>query len=249
MRTILLAYTLLTLVACSTDDLIPCSKNGQQGKLCKEYRYLNGAPSGFVDHEHDGDSVLTSRFYDDELRLQKTIINRFENGRTSIISEQWPGRASNVRTYHYNEMDSLAGVHYGANDSVMEFDYHLGKRQRVSVFHKGVLNRYDEYRYFLDDGKLYRVYSYNNADSLLSYLSFEYFSSGHLRQSHYSADHHLIDRRIFSFAPDGLITSVELTDSLGQVAERTEYLYSGQNVIELNRTTSKNRFKSVFLYY
>lgn len=249
MRTNLLLFIILGFIGCSTDGLIPCSEGGVEGKLCKEYRFLNDAPQGYVSFEHGGDSVLTSRFFNSASQLQKTIVQRFEGGKTSIIAEQWPEKESSVRTYHYNEMDSLAFVYYGANDSVMELSYEDGKRKRVAIFHQGELKRYDEYRYFLDDGKLYRIYSYNDSDSLLSYLSYEYFSSGHVREAHYTADNTFLGRRTFSFAPNGLITSVEFTDSLGQVSGRIDYFYEGLRLTEKTSSSFGNTSKSEFLYY
>ena len=235
--------------ACSTDQLAPCNEDGPTGELCKEYRYFNDSPAGYVEFKIHGDSIAISDFYNQNSRLIKTVTERSKNGQIQVISEQYPNEASRIQTLHYNEIDSLWRVVYGANDSLLEVTYENGKRLRDAYFHNGELNRYFQYRYFLDDGELYRVYAYSRDSTLLSYRSFESFSTGQNRVSYFTANHRLIGREVYRFV-NGLITSIEFTDSTSTVTERTDYIYdSAVNLTEKTEVRAKQTYKSIFLYY
>ena len=234
---------------CSTDQLTPCMVDGAEGELCREYRYYNDAPTGYVTFNNEGDSVALSDYYNQNSKLIKTVKERFENGQTKVVTAQFPNEASRVQTWHYNEIDSLWRIVFGANDSVVEISYENGKREREAYFHAGELDRYFDYRYYQDDGKLYRIYAYGNDSIQLSYRNFEYFSTGQNRVSHFTANHRLIGRRVYR-SQNGLIRSIELTDSAATVTERTDYLYdAASNLTEKIEVKAEQTYKSVFLYY
>lgn len=250
MKNAILLVFVLGLSACSTDQLVPCDGDGPSGELCREYRYFNGTPEGYVEFEHAGDSLLVSRIYDDQHRLQKTVKQWFEDGRTSVIAEQYPDADTKVQTWNYNAMDSLEAIVYGAIDSSLMITYENGKRKKESYMKGDSVQRYFTYRYFQDDGNLYRIYHYNSDDSLLTYRSFEYFSTGQTRVSFYTSANRLIGRRVFRFSQNGLISSTEFTDSTATVTEHTDYIYDASlHLTEKSGTRPDGTYKSVFLYY
>lgn len=246
---IFIAFTIF-LSACERDGLIPCAGDGPIGQLCREYRYYNDSPIGYVDFLTEGDTVLTSEIYDQQHRLQKTKKEWLVNGKTSVIAEQYPDEDTKVQTWHYNGFDSLETIVFGANDSSMHIIYENGKRKTESYIHGDSLVRYFTYRYFQDDGNLYRIYLYNAKDSLLSYRSFEYFSTGQKRVSFYTSCNELIGRKVFRFLQNGLISSIEFTNDEEAVTERSDYLYDASfNLIEKTQSVPSGTYKSVFLYY
>ena len=237
------------LFSCSTDSFVPCSE-GDDGELCREYRYYNDSPEGFVAFSKVDDSVEVARIHDRFSELQKTIITRFENGKTTIITEQFPDKDSKVQSWHYNEFDSLSTIVYGANDSLIEIIYEDGKRSRKNVFHLNVLQRYLTYRYYQDDGKLYRISAYNSNDSLVAYWNHDYFSTGQNRISYYTSTHQLTGRYVYNFSSADLLLSAKLTNADGEVIEYAEYDYDNSGrLIESRQEKNQGVFKSVFLYY
>ncbi|HAP69981.1 MAG TPA: hypothetical protein DCR04_09715 [Flavobacteriales bacterium] len=249
MKQLAFLFGLIVIGACSTDELAPCIDDGPEGELCREYRYFNESPEGYVEFKLYGDSVAVSDFYTSGLRLAKTVTEWFENGQTQIISEQFPNEVSRIQTFHYNDIDSLWQVVYGANDSVLEITYENGKRLQEAYFHGGELNRFFVYRYFLDDGNLYRIYAYDKDSVQVSYRNFEYFSTGQNRVSSFTADHKLIGREVYN-SENGLLTFVQFTDSTSAVTERTDYIYdSALNLTERTEARAGQTYKSVFLYY
>lgn len=245
-----LFFIAFVLSSCETDNLIPCNGDGPSGKVCREYRYFNGSPSGYAEFTYEGDSILISEIYDQQHRLQKTLKQWSVNGKTTVIAEQYPDEDTKVQTWHYNDVDSLTAIVFGANDSSIQITYENGKRKTESYQYGDSLNRYFSYRYFQDDGNLYRIYRYNSQDSLLSYRSFEYFSTGQNRVSYYTAANELVGRKVYRFSQNGLISSIEFTDDEGVVTERSEYLYDASfNLIEKTETVPNGTYKSVFLYY
>jgi hypothetical protein len=249
MRNLVFAFIAIAFTACYTDGLLPCEKQGVEGKVCREYRYFNGSPQGFVEFNHRGDSLKVSDYYDQNSKLTKTIREQFENGRTIVISEQYPTENSRIQTWHYNELDSLELIVFGANDSIVRIDYELGRRKHEAYFNGTELDRYFEYRYYQDDGKLYRINAYNGNDSLLSYRQFEYFSTGQNRITYYTPEHNITGRRLFR-TQNGLITSIEFTDRSGVVTEQTDYIYdASSNLIEKTEQLGEMTYKSIFLYY
>lgn len=250
MKNVLLICIVFVLSACETDSLIPCEGDGPTGEVCREYKYFNHSPTGYVDFTHDGDSLLIIEAYDQQHRLQKTVKEWFVNGSTSVIAEQYPDENTKVQTWHYNELDSLEAIVFGANDSSMHIIYENGKRKTESYIHGDSLVRYFTYRYFQDDGNLYRIYMYNAQDSLLSYRSFEYFSTGQNRVSYFTASNELVGRKVFRFSQNGLISSIEFTNDEGAVTERSDYIYDASfNLIEKTQSVPSGTYKSVFLYY
>ncbi|MFT6211728.1 MAG: antitoxin component YwqK of YwqJK toxin-antitoxin module [Bacteroidia bacterium] len=249
MKKLAFLFSLVVFAACSMDELTPCIDDGPEGELCREYRYFNESPEGYVEFKSSGDSVAISDFYNPNSKLVKTITERFENGQIRVVSEQFPNEASRVRTLHYNEIDSLWRVVYGANDSVLEITYENGKRLQDAYFHNGELKRYFLYRYFLDDGKLYRIYAYGADRVQLSYRNFDYFSTGQTRISSFTVDHKLIGREVYNSQND-LLTFVQFTDSTGTVTERADYIYDAAfNLTEKTEIKAEQTYKSIFLYY
>lgn len=247
-----LILLLALLSACSEDVLVPCSSETLTGKLCREYRYYNDEPQGFAEYEYQGDSVVFSNVYSTSSELQETIIRRYKNGQLSVITEQFPGMDSRVETRHYNEMDSLVLVVYGANDSSQVFTYDKGKRFRqIRIAGKDTIG-YSQYRYYQDDGMLYRITVYDGNDSLLSYRDFDYLSGNDgtfYRATYYTSEHELIGRRRFSFSQNGLISSMEYRLADGTLAESKEYIYdSAERLTEESGQQYGNTSKSVYLY-
>lgn len=249
MRKLVFFYLVVALTSCSTDPFTPCLEEGIAGNLCREYRYLNNRAQGYVAYKVNGDSATVSDFYNQNSKLTKTVIERLENGQTKVIAEQYVNKPSRIQTWHYNEIDSLWKVVYGGNDSVMEISYENGKRLRETYYHAGELNRFFQYRYYQDDGKLYRIYAYGKDSVQLSYRNFEYFSTGQNRVSYFTANHKLIGRRVYSSA-NGLPQWIEFRDSTGTVTERTDYIYdSSFKLVEKTEIKSKQTYKSVFIYH
>lgn len=249
MKSLLLLLFSIVLYSCSTDGLVPCDGDGAEGTVCREYRYSNDLSEGYVEFAHQADTLKIADFFDDGLTLRKTRIERFVNGQTVSITEQFPGTTTRVQTWHYNEMDSLWIIVHGANDSTLEISYDNGKRISERYMSNGELNRSTQYRYYQDDGKLYRRYFYDSADSLIRYETYEYFSSGQRRISFHHADHEPIGRRVFTFSGAGLLISTEFTDADGSVTEREDYTYSMDKLLERTGIRAGTTTKSVFLYY
>jgi hypothetical protein len=244
----ILFFALLS--ACQTDLLLPCEEEGPVGNICREYRYSGGSAIGFVEYEYDSQASITSRIFDQQSNLTKTIIERFENGKTTLIAEQYPDVPSKVQTWHYNEMDSLFLIYYGFNDSTLEITFENEKRIREDYFHSDSLDRWVAYRYYEDDGKLYRKSFFSAPDSMLHYENYQYFSTGQNRISYYTPNHQLIGKRVFLFSQLGLITSIEFTNAQGAVTDRTDYIYdSAGKLSEKSRLGFNQISKSVYLYY
>jgi len=137
-------------------------------------------------------------------------------------------------------------VVYGANDSVLEITYENGKRLQEAYFHGGELNRFFVYRYYFDDGNLYRIYAYDKDSVQVSYRNFEYFSTGQTRISSFTVDHKLIGREVYN-SQNGLLTFVQFTDSTGTVTERADYIYDAAlNLTERTELRAEQTYKSVF---
>lgn len=223
------------------------------GRICREYRYYNDEPQGYVDYSYEGDSVVMRSIYDQNHSLEKTVIHRFEGSLLSVITEQFPSRASNVTSFHYNEFDSLQLVVYGANDSSMVISYENGKRLRETTLVNELPTHHTDYRYFQDDGLLYRITERNGSDTILSYRNFDYFSSNQTdfyREKRYTAAHQLIGIKRFSFSQNGLISSMEFRLTNGTVVQSKEYIYdSAGNLTEEIGFDYGNTSKSVYLYH
>ncbi|MDP6907987.1 MAG: hypothetical protein QF371_00705, partial [Flavobacteriales bacterium] len=190
-----LLILVLMICSCQTDVIIPCdNEEGVSGKLCREYLYANDSPIGFKTFEHQQDTVRISYFFDSHSEPQKTLTEKFENGRLYLKIAQFENSETQVETRHYNEMDSLSIILYGANDSSVVIFYEAENRIRQEINHADTLHRYDVYRYYQDDGKLYKISTYDSADELMFYRSFEYFSTGQNRVAFYTPGHRLIGK-------------------------------------------------------
>lgn len=219
---------------------------------CREYRYYDDNPQGYVEFEYLGDSVV-SNFLNRNSSLEKTVIERFNNNQIISVTNQFPDQASVVGTYHYNELDSLFLIVYGANDSSLQISYENGKRLReVKVVGSDTVGS-KEYRYFQDDGALYRISEFDGSGTLTAYRNFDYFNTNgteRYRTSEYTPDHQLIGRKVYTFSQLGLISSMEFKLTDNTIAESMEYIYDGAGkLIEKNGERLGITSKSVYLYY
>lgn len=250
MKNSILILTTVLFAACQTDALLPCENEGPVGEICREYRYSNDAAIGYAEFEYAPGSSVTENLYDQHSNLVKTIVEHFEDGKTVVIAEQYPDRESIVQSWHYNEIDSIHQIYFGGIDSVVEFTYENGKRLRDEYFHDGELNRWTSYRYYQDDGKLYRRSFYDDKDSLLRYENYQYFSTGQNRVTFYTPSHQITGRRVVRFSQLGLITSSEFTNADGVVTQNENYIYDAAGkLIEQHASTLNQSTKSVYLYY
>jgi hypothetical protein len=244
--------SLFLLVGCTPDALIPCNEDGPAGMLCREYRYFDDAPQGYVEFEYHGDSVVSNIFNRNSI-LEKTIIERYDDERIISVTNQFPEEESVVASYHYNELDSLFLIVYGTNDSSVQISYLDGKRSRESRVVDDEVVGYKDFRYFQDDGQLYRISLYNGSDSLLNYRNFDYFNTNGIeryRATEFTAEHQLIGRRLYTFSQNGLISSMEFRLEDGTVAERKDYIYDGAGkLIEETGRFYSSSSKSVYLYH
>lgn len=253
MRNWLFIGLLSLLYGCTEDVLVPCSSDQPPGRICREYRYFNNEPQGFVEFDHFGDSLLVSTIYNENSGVEKTIREQFDNGQLIAVTEQFPDRNSRVETWHYNEFDSLSLIIYGANDSVLHISYEDGKRFRESLLVNDAVAYYKEYRYFEDDGMLYRVSDYDADDSLLGYRNYDYFSGNEgsfYRTTHYTGNYELIGRTRYGFTQLGLISSMEFRLADGTLAASKTYIYDAAGkLIEEKGQRFNNSSKSVYLYH
>ncbi|MGB0368851.1 MAG: hypothetical protein ACPGD8_05570 [Flavobacteriales bacterium] len=250
MNRLLFILCALVVTACQTDPLLPCNADGPVGKVCREYRYANGSGVGFVEYEYEGESVITTNIFNQQSNPVKTVVQRFENGQTTVIAEQYPDQPSNVQTWHYDEMDSLFLVYHGFNDSTLEITYEQGRRIREDYFNTDSLDRWVAYRYYQDNGKLYRKSFHNNQNLLLYYEIYDYFSTGQDRISYFDPNNQLIGRRVFRFSQLGLVTSMQYTLANGQITEHADYIYDAAGKLtEQTLTVAQRATKSVYLYY
>lgn len=250
MKNLVYIAIFLGLTACEADVLLPCDAQGPTGKACREYRYLEDAAQGFVEFEYEADSTVISKIFNQQSNLVKTIVERFENEQTIIIAEQFPSNETRVQSWHYNTNDSLFQINYGSSDSLLEISYENGKRVREDYYHFGELDRWVDYRYYQDDGKLYRKSFYTSTDSLTDYQNYQYFSTGQYRIARYTPTHQLITNTVYVFSQLGLITSIETTNAEGEVTRDEKYIYDvAGKLIEQNALRFGQSSKSVYLYY
>jgi hypothetical protein len=236
--------------ACRTDALLPCENEGPVGEICREYRYSDDDAIGFAEFEYEPDILTTENIYDQHSNLIKTIIEHFEDGKTVIIAEQYPDKESIVQSWHYGDNDSIRQIYFGGIDSLIEYAYENEKRLRDEYFHDGELDRWTSYRYYQDDGKLYRKTFYNAEDSLLRYENYQYFSNGQNRVTYYTPSHQITGRRVVRFSQLGLITSNEFTNADGVVTQNENYIYDvAGKLVERHALNFDQSAKSVYLYY
>lgn len=253
MRIVLVIIFSTVLFGCSTDEVVPCSGEGLNGQLCRAYRFYNEDGIGFTEYNYQGDTLVISEIYDTDSRLQKTVVQRLANNQTVAITEQFPAAESRVKTFHYNEIDSLFLVVYGANDSSLVINYENGKRKIEDMVIDSEVMARKEYRYFQDDGELYRISFYLGTDSLLSYQNYDYFTSNGMNQyrvSVYNPDFSLVGRRLFSFTQDGLIKTMEFRLADNQISATDNYIYDGSGMLqELQSQRNGATSKTVYVYH
>lgn len=252
MRNTLIAFLALALSSCTSDVLLPCSNDGPPGRTCREYRFHDGDAQGYVEFEYSGDSVV-SYIFDRNSNLVKTIIERSSEERIISVTNQFPDAPSVVGTYHYNELDSLFLIVYGANDSTVNISYEDGKRSvEARVVGTDTIGS-KAFRYFQDDGELYRISEYDGSNELITYRNFDYFNTDGVvqyRTSEYTPEHELLGRKLYTFTQLGLISSMEYRLADGTIAESMSYIYDGAGKLtEKNGHRLGTTSKSVYLYY
>lgn len=243
----------IVIIGCKEDGLVPCTDEQPAGKVCREYRYYNSSPQGFVEFQHMGDSLQVATVRNASSVEVKTIRKQYDGGKLIAVTDQFPNADSRVETWHYNESDSLSFIIYGANDSTLFITYLDGKRHLETTVVNDEVTHYSELRYFEDDGKLYRVSHYNADDSLLGYRNYDYFDGNDgsfYRTTHFNGNFELIGRKRYGFSPLGLINSMEYRLADGSLAQSKEYFYdSAGKLIEEHGLLFGNTSKSVYLYY
>lgn len=251
MRRMLLYLMAALLSGCTSDVLVPCEKDNEpSGRLCREYVFENEQARGFIEWAYFSDSMTVATYFDAASNEQKSVQRRYTNQLLSVVVESYPNGETNVRSFHYNEFDSVSAIVYGANDSSMQVTYQNGKRLRETHVADEQITCYSVYRYYQDDGRLYRISRYSTTDSLLSYRQFDYFDTGQQRTSFFTANHQLLGRRVFRFSPLGLITSAVFTNNGGTETERIEYFYdSSHKLTERTIETPLRKLSSRFIYY
>lgn len=252
MRALLFILFSFAIYGCEQDLLVPCQSDVTHGKLCREYRFYNEEPQGFVVFEYGDDSLVVSRIFNTHSELTKTIRQQFRDGKTRVISEQFPDSPSKVQSWHYNDLDSLSLVVFGSNDSSIEITYSDGKRLRESIIIGETVDRFITYRYLESNGKLNRISEFNATDSLTFYSDYNYFDSNEgsfLRVSRFTSQNVLVGRRLFTFSQQGLISSMDYRLADGTLAEEKKYIYDGTGrLIEKTHRLIENTSKSVYLY-
>lgn len=252
MRILIFLLILSSFWGCSTDEVIPCGEDGIPGELCRVYRFYDDDAVGYTEFDYQEDTTVIQDFYSPNSRLQKSVVQRFTNGRIVALTEQFPEAESRVQTFHYNDFDSLFLVVYGANDSSLVISYENGRRKTEDLMMDSEVIRRKEYRYFQDGQDLYRVSFYLGIDSLIRYQNYDYFSSNGISQNRvsvYNPDFSLVGRRLYTFTQNGLIKSMEFRLGNGTIAESANYIYSGSGKLE-EVSTELNGIpsKSIYVY-
>lgn len=237
-RAYLTALTCILLSACDQDALIPCQGDGDaQGRLCREYRFSNGVPVGYIDFTYRGDTMVEKSYFDQLGIVQSTVTERYAEGVLRSVSSRFESGTQVVSSYHYQPDDSLQMIVYGAVDSVVMFHYGPhGLRSRVEFLRSDTVHRAISYRYFEDEPRLYQTQYYSGADSLTEYRSREYFIQGKVRTDHFSPSHQFLGHTIEEWmdgqrlissrftAPDQTVTHtlVNTYDAQGRLSEAFE---------------------------
>lgn len=237
--------------SCGADELLPCDEDAALlGLLCREYRYENETPVGFVDFVYNKDSIVEQYLYDAQTILRKTVIERYEGGQLQTVAERYQNGLNIVSSYHYLSNDSLECIIFGAADSSTCFTYVNGKRFKEEAYHGPDMVRYSEYRYYPQDGRLFRISRFDGNDSLLSYLDYDYFFGGIIRVDHYLGDHTFIGYEVTDMDVAGNVLSVQYADSSGAARWRLDNTYDADGrLTETNEIFPFGSHRSVFIYH
>lgn len=227
MRSIFVVISFLVLLwSCSTDVPAPCADgSGSIDHPCREYLSVNETPQGFLEFFFSGDSLVETDHYNARSEWVATRTEQIRNGRTEVVTQRQANGPTIVSTYHYNEHDSLAAIFHGSVDSTVRYEYGPFGKTLEQIFHQETLVRQRSFRYYEDNGELYRIYELNPSDSVLRYRHFEYFSTGQTRISEFTGANELIGRHVRNFSASGQLLWSTFTDSTGTERQRTDITY------------------------
>ncbi len=235
----LVSSFILILTSCGVDEIIPCSRDTMHsGKLCREYRYSNGNPVGYVEYSYSGDSTVNRTFFDSNDNLVKSSTERYSNGLLQAKVERLENGTTTVGSYHYLSNDSLECIVFGAADSSHCFSYLNYKRVRLEHFHGASLVRYQEYRYYEDDGRLFRISYFNQDDSLIQYSTYSYYFGGIVRIDYANPNYVPLGNAVLKFSEEQYLESSQFTDTTGQITNRLECFYDSNNRLSESKEES-----------
>jgi hypothetical protein len=227
--------------SCGVDEIIPCSADAMHsGKLCREYRYSNGSPVGYVEYSYSGDTILDRTFFDNNGNLVKSITERYSNGLLQAKVERLENGTTTVGSYHYLSNDSLECIVFGAADSSQCLSYINGKRVNVEYFHGEFRVRYQEYRYYEDDGRLFRISYFNQDDSLVHYRTYDYYFGGIVRIDYANPNHAHLGFEVLNYLDEQYLETSQFTDTTGRITHRLEHVY------DENKRLSESMEESTF---
>jgi|GEM_PF-995688 len=237
-KTLVLIFVLV-FSSCGVDEIIPCSADAMHsGKLCREYRYSNGNPVGYVEYSYSGDTIIDQTFFDNDGNLVKSITERYSNGLLQAKVERLENGTTTVGSYHYLSNDSLECIVFGAADSAQCLSYVNGKRVKVEYFHGESRKRYQEYRYYEDDERLFRITYFNQNDSLIHYRTYDYYFGGIVRIDYANPNHVPLGNAVLKFSEEQYLESSQFTDMTGAMTHQL------QNVYDTNKRLSESMEKS-----
>lgn len=237
---------------CQEDVLVPCDKGDAvlSGLLCREYRFSNGIPVGYLEHTYRGDTAIDISVYDTQAILRKTSTERYHDGLLRTVVERFDNGSRQVRSYNYGD-GHLDAIVFGAVDSVQSYTYDALGRLSVVVVQAGdVRLRSTEHRYFVDEDKLYRLNFYDGNDSLLEYRNHEYFLDGRVRIDHYTSGHAFLGYTLELWTSDGRLLSSQFTAPDQAITHRVILTYNAHGLLT-ERTETRPFFsdRSVFMYH
>lgn len=201
---------LMLLFGCQPDALLPCEEDDAElsGLLCREYRFSNGSPVGYLEYAYRGDSAIDISTYDTQGILKKTATERYEGGLLRTVVERFSSESRVVRSYNYSVTGLLDCIVFGAVDSTQCHTHDTqGRITEVRWQADSLLLRATEYRYFEDEDRLYRVYFRDGNDSITEYRNHTYFLYGRVRIDHFTGQHVFLGHTVEERTPDGRLIS------------------------------------------
>ncbi len=243
---------LLAISGCGEDALVPCDEHAEwSGLLCREYRFGNNVPVGYLEYSYKGDSVIDITTNDTEGRLQKTATERYSGGLIRTVVERFEGGQNLVRSYNYLSNDSLECIVFGAADSSECYGYDAqGRRSSVVMWHGSEKVRSVDYRYFVDQDRLYRLNFYDGNDSLLRYWNHEYFLDGRIRIDVFTGQNSFLGHYVQNWTADGRLLNAQFTAPDQAITERTDLTYDADGrLTERNVSGPFVQSRLVYMYH
>lgn len=243
----------LLLIGCRPDVLLPCDQTDLEfsGLLCREYRFSNGNPIGYLDYTYRGDSAIDISTYDTHSMLQKTATERYADGQLRTVVERFGNDNRLVRSYNYSNSGLLNCIIFGAADSSECYFYDAQDRVRMVEWRADTLRlRATEYRYFADEDLLYRLNFFDETDSLVEYRNHEYFLDGRVRIDHFTGGHVFLGHAVEQRNAEGSLLTSRFTAPDQVVTNRIDYTYDAHGrITERNSIRTFNSERSVFMYH